>query len=424
MEFQYLQKRIPVVTAFVYSGEKVALVKRSENVGTYQGSWAGFSGYVERLPLNQAYQELAEEAGLAENQVHLFGIGIPLPVDDEVGRSWLVFPFLFKLDESAEIVLDWEGAEWRWFLPEQVSSIPTVPGLSIALSRVWPPFGDGQFWGRLAVVAADMERGASELARVGLEALKGFAEKRPSVSEFTRVVCAYAACRPIMGVFPGLACRLLLRMKQEGEPHFGGLVSEIMNTVEHDVAASAQVAAEVLDSSKRIFTLSFSNAVAQAIEAWYQEGAEVVVAESLPGGEGRALRQWLSNRGIPARLIPDVEVEQTVKVVDAVVVGCDSITEDGGLINKIRTRTAVLAAEHADVPAYAVAQTFKVLPPGWPFSIEVHRISDTDTAVEAFDVTPIDAMKAVFTEEGTLTSERLRAIHAELNSVGLLEVGS
>ena len=92
----------PVVTAFLSSGGQVMLARRSDKVGTYRGAWAGISGYVERLPLEQAFVEIEEEANLTPPDVELRGIGIPIIVEDSsLGRAWVVHPFLFDVANEA-----------------------------------------------------------------------------------------------------------------------------------------------------------------------------------------------------------------------------------------------------------------------------------------------------------------------------------
>jgi len=60
----------PVVTCFLLrfdDGEpRLLLVRRSQRVGSYQGRWAGVSGFVEKdtTPDEQAYTEIREETGL------------------------------------------------------------------------------------------------------------------------------------------------------------------------------------------------------------------------------------------------------------------------------------------------------------------------------------------------------------------------
>jgi 8-oxo-dGTP pyrophosphatase MutT (NUDIX family) len=133
-----------VVTCFLLrraaGGDEVLLLRRSQQVGTYRGCWAGVSGYLEETdPLAQAYREVEEEAGLAREDVTLIRAGDPLEVlDAEAGRRWIVHPFLLEVRPEAQVRVDWEHTEARWVRPEEVFAFDTVPQLAEALMRVYP----------------------------------------------------------------------------------------------------------------------------------------------------------------------------------------------------------------------------------------------------------------------------------------------
>ena len=414
----------------MHSGDKIALIKRSDRVGTYRGSRAAFSGYVERLPLNQAWQELEEEAGITRNDARLRGIGVPLPVDDNVEDShWLVFPFLFQLVDDVEIKTDWETEEWGWFKPGEMANLKTVPSLDKALDRVWPPFGDHEFWDGLAAVATDTTHGATELARRGLRTLGSYIQANYDDigrEELLRAVRAFAASRPVMGVFPDLAARLLLAAQREGgQIDFDTLISELLSAVEDATDLSANTAAEALKGAKRLFTLSYSEAVRDTIISWHTGELGVVIAESGPRNEGLRLAEYLSDQGIFVETVADADIPAAVGTADAVIVGCDAIIQADELMNKIGTRAAVDAANEEGIPAYAVAQTYKVMPPQWPVFIERQAPADYEASQEKtggpiFDLTAFDDFEAVFAEEGILTPQSLREIRDELASVELI----
>ena len=138
------QRRTSVITAFVVRGGELLLLRRSGEVGSYRGRWAGVSGYLEVTdPEQQARVELAEELGLTGDDVLLEAAGEPLPVDDhESGRRWLVHPFRFRLAPDTEPRLDWEHVELRWASSEQILGLDTVPGLWDAWLCVADGFGD------------------------------------------------------------------------------------------------------------------------------------------------------------------------------------------------------------------------------------------------------------------------------------------
>lgn len=130
--------RTEVVTAFVTRGGELLVLRRSRRVGTYQGRWAGVSGYLEgNDPLGQARIELAEELGLSEADAALVTRGEPVDVDDEAaGRAWRVHPFRFELASGAAPRLDWEHVEMRWIRPGELAALDAVPGLERAWAAV------------------------------------------------------------------------------------------------------------------------------------------------------------------------------------------------------------------------------------------------------------------------------------------------
>ena len=131
-------KFLDVVTVFLAHHSKVLVLKRSSKVSTYKGHWAGVSGYLESEdPLDQAYTEMAEEVGLAREDVTLLRAGKPLEiVDASQDRAWRVHPFLFGVHEPDKIRLDWENVEMRWIHPEELVGFQTVPALRETLERV------------------------------------------------------------------------------------------------------------------------------------------------------------------------------------------------------------------------------------------------------------------------------------------------
>jgi 8-oxo-dGTP diphosphatase len=136
-------KQAKVVTCFLLhrgGDDEILLLRRSQQVGTYRGRWAGVSGYIEETdPLTQAYTEIEQETGLAREDVQLLRTGEPLEVVDvEADRLWVVHPFLFEVREPARIRADWEHSETRWIRPQEISNYETVPQLAETLMRVYP----------------------------------------------------------------------------------------------------------------------------------------------------------------------------------------------------------------------------------------------------------------------------------------------
>lgn len=130
----------PVVSCFLLrmdgGGEpRLCIVRRSQRVGSYHARWAGISGFIEEgvTPEEQALTEIREETGLQGAQVCLLRRGAVLEhVDADLGRRWLIHPFLVEVREPEAIKLDWEAEEMHWIAPSELATYETVPKLQEA----------------------------------------------------------------------------------------------------------------------------------------------------------------------------------------------------------------------------------------------------------------------------------------------------
>lgn len=130
-----------VVTCLLEHDGKILLLKRSDQVGTYRGLWAGIAGYVEELeaPYDTAIKEIREEAGITVDALELVRKGDPIEFSDTYeGRryNWVVYPFLFHVQSKELVRIDWEHEEYRWVHPSEVKKLDTVPGLDEVVKQL------------------------------------------------------------------------------------------------------------------------------------------------------------------------------------------------------------------------------------------------------------------------------------------------
>jgi nicotinamide-nucleotide amidase len=126
-----------VVTCFLESENRILILRRSRRVGTYQGQWAGVSGYIEAAPDDQALQEIREEVGLDNQEVLLIKKGQTLEtLDRKLKIKWIVHPYLFHVKDPSKIKIDWEHVEYKWIKPEEIDDYSTVPKLKEALNAI------------------------------------------------------------------------------------------------------------------------------------------------------------------------------------------------------------------------------------------------------------------------------------------------
>lgn len=125
-----------VVTSFLFQenqkAPRILVVKRSERVGSYNGKWAGISGFVEPnvSPDEQAYTEIREETTLQRDQVRMLRRGAVIEYSDAgLNRHFYIHPFLFEVFNPEQIKTDWEAVDMHWIDPVELSKYDTVPKL-------------------------------------------------------------------------------------------------------------------------------------------------------------------------------------------------------------------------------------------------------------------------------------------------------
>ena len=86
----------------------------------------------------------------------------------------------------------------------------------------------------------------------------------------------------------------------------------------------------------------------------------IVIPESRAIDGGRRYMTALAELGIPILFVPDAALEYAVAQSDAVLLGAESVTLDGGISNTVGSTLAARAAHAHDVAVYGAADLFKV----------------------------------------------------------------
>lgn len=227
---------------------------------------------------------------------------------------------------------------------------------------------------RIRKFERNRQSGAAELAREAVTILEAARGRGVDAGTLNRLRSRLARAHPTMAAVWNAA--------HAAEPR------EFLKVIAVAWRRAARNARRLLPSSGTVVTLSYSSTVVAALE---RRRGQVIVAESLPGGEGERTARALRRRGTRAMVVPDATVAAWVAVADAVVFGADAVTRRG-VINKVGSRLLALAAKAERCPCYVVTDSSKFTLPSSPFPLPRLRPGDL------FEYTDLSLITRVITE--------------------------
>jgi ribose 1,5-bisphosphate isomerase len=257
---------------------------------------------------------------------------------------------------------------------------------------------------------SDRTHGGSWMARRAVEAfLDDAAAPVSSTAELLERLRAagreLAAARPAMGAIAHAVARLLASAHTASHlppDELQRLVTEEANgLIASRDRAAASIAVHLAPSlpDALVLTHSASGTVREAV--LHTPPARIFCTASAPFEEGRALAEDLRNEGLDVEVVADDDVERALGAISLVLVGADTVYEDGSVRNKIGTRPLVEAARRAGVRTVVACELLKLVPVGPPTEEAEPDLRDT---------TPGDLVDEIVTEEGPVVPEDVRSV--------------
>ncbi|MFX1451172.1 MAG: translation initiation factor eIF-2B [Promethearchaeota archaeon] len=173
-------------------------------------------------------------------------------------------------------------------------------------------------------------------------------------------------------------------------------------------------ARRIVDNST-ILTHCHSSAVIEILKMAYNEGKKikVIISETRPMFQGRKTAKTLTEIGIETTMIVDSAMRWIVrhKPIDLILIGADSITVEGTVLNKIGSKLLALVAEENNIPFYVAATMLKYNPESAFGDLEVIEMRSEKEIWEkppsnlkilnpAFETISRDLISALITEIG------------------------
>lgn len=405
-----------VVTSFLQRGQLILLLRRSKEVGTYQGKWGTVSGFLEENedPYERAKIEISEETALTSNDLLLIRYGELLRVyDEEKDTVWIVHPFLLATHESA-IRVNWENSGYKWVEPDELANFETVPSLMQTFDRVrWdlssPPANLSKAITIVDKIAHDKINGASYLGRKAIEAIHTAARlstaqtKSDLFRDVLMIGTKMRIVQPNMASIRNISGNLLhdidsARQTSKSVAEYRDLIEQLTRKALANCVSAAELVSRNLSNmiirKHHILTHSYSSTVKRAIQLCPNRELQVYVTESGPGFEGKTLARELTEVGFNTTVLSDTTIGAFPIKFDVVAVGADSILPDGSIINKVGTKDIARTAQQHSIPVYVAAERSK---------LDTMRFLGSPFRTNGiFDLTPGEFITSIISEQGEM----------------------
>lgn len=279
----------------------------------------------------------------------------------------------------------------------------------------------------------DKTQGASQLARQATAVLKVAAERSQADSaeqllkELKGVGEGLMAARPAMAPIFNIVRRYLNALSEVSPEQGVGYVKSLAVSKADELArVSLQAIAEItscglglIAEGDKIMTHSYSSTVMAVLQGTSAEGKHIAViaTRSGAGGTGQRIARELSRQGMTVTFIDDTAVGLYVSSANKVMVGADRVCADGTIVNGVGTYPLALAAQKAAVPFYVLCETLKFDHRMKSDKVDLEEKEPSEVVGRAklppqvsvknpyFDITPLELVTGIVTENGLLAPE-------------------
>ena len=272
-------------------------------------------------------------------------------------------------------------------------------------------------------------QGAIQIAMRAEEGLKHVVEnskaetKEEFLKELTDAAKLFKNTRPTAVALPNAVDILIDSVTkiqgdlEETKKNALEVVSAMIKNGQESLEKIGKIGAELIEDGSTILEHCHSSTVVSILKEAHKQGKKfnVICTETRPWHQGYISAKELSEAGIPTSLIVDSAAMYFMKDVDMVLVGADTVTKNGDLVNKIGTSQIALVAKKFDVPFYTATHTIKFdknrekgeevpieeRPP--EEIIDPAKLPKVDIKNPIFDVTKPEYITGYITEKGLMT---------------------
>jgi len=194
---------------------------------------------------------------------------------------------------------------------------------------------------------------------IAMKAIEAFGMKIREGSSDKELLKSQKEIFALRSTEPALRNGIRFCMMNKGK--FKDVSKEALKYFEESKKKIAQIGAKKIKDGMIIFTHCHASTVEAILIQAKKEGKkfEVYNTETRPKFQGRITAENLAKAGIKVTHMVDSAGRSMIRKCDLFLFGCDAITSEGFVINKIGTESLVDAALEAHIPAYSCTTAWK-----------------------------------------------------------------
>jgi len=279
---------------------------------------------------------------------------------------------------------------------------------------------------RIALVSNDREHGSRWLVYEAISIMQDLASTPTSsenehLQQLRHVGQELMHAHPAMAAIAGAVTRIL--NAPDGSACMAREAAHLLEEYDSAIERITEHARPFLKGT--LMTHSLSGTVLDVLIACRTAIENVIVLEGRPRYEGRDVARELSKHAIAVTLITDAQADIFLPQCHTVLVGADTVLENGDVLNKAGTALLAWAAHEHNIPLYVLCETLKISPRRWTGDLTQLEEKEPEEVLEQpipgvtvhnfyFDHTPAKLVTKVITEQGMLSKQEIRKVASTL----------
>ncbi len=254
--------------------------------------------------------------------------------------------------------------------------------------------------------------------KIAVKAVEAFAIKLKEAKDPKRLLAVYEELKNLRSTEPGLRNALKYCLAHyETNPK---VADEVVQFFENAKQKIAEFGSKKIQDGMNIFTHCHSSTVEAIMLEAKKQGKNFTLysTETRPRFQGRITAENMAKAGIPVIHFVDSAAETFLKKADLFLFGCDAITAEGKIYNKIGTAAIAEFAALNHIPVYSCTNSWKFDPETLEGNEIVIEERDSKEVWEnpppgvtiknpAFEITSPGVITGVITELGIFKPETL-----------------